>query len=252
VPQFKTITTEGTSLLESCQQLETSLREPIKIDWAALKDTNAIHLREILDRSGIQMEEFSQFCSEATRSDLLPLAGRLGISIEETLQFLRDASNLGVIQGLYLTTRSWCNPEPWQEEWLEYAGAWGYARSSTDPFPNDFWNRLRAWEVCLSSALLTGGERLQQILGEVAVEHADRRHKDEQDFNLILTEYVARRQCLRKVLLAFLNTGEDVDDRGCGACSYCCAEGEFLPLEQRHERIIRFPNERTTRAAHPE
>src|SRR5207244_1501842 len=44
-------------------------------------------------------------------------------------------------------------------------------------------------------------------------------------------------------LLAFLDTGEDVVDEGCGACSTCCPDGDFLPLAERAARIVAIPPE---------
>ena len=105
----------------------------------------------------------------------------------------------------------------------------------------------KSWEVCLSPVLLSG-EGLDAIITEVVREHQRRRDEDYRDWELLLTEYVgltwdglSERRCLRRVLLAFLNTGEDVVDAGCGACSGCCPDGNFLPLAERASRIIAFP-----------
>jgi hypothetical protein len=240
---FKTVVpATGGTLLESCQRVETCLWKPLRVDWKKLEDTNADHLRGILDRAHLSEEEFRALCDPRRTADLLPLAVRLDCSLEETVQFLRDASQLGVIKDLSLGTRSWVRHEPDDDEWLEYAGAWDYSRESGEKLPRHLWNRPRAWEVCLSPVLLMGGADLHDALQEVGVEHGERRCKDEQDFEHMLAEYVTGRQCLRKVLLAFLNTGEDIVDQGCGACTSCCGEGEFIPLEERDARILRFPN----------
>jgi hypothetical protein len=91
---------------------------------------------------------------------------------------------------------------------------------------------------------------VDEIVTRVAGEHRRRREEDYRDWELLLREYVGVREdgtwapkCLRRVLLAFLNTGEDVVDEGCGACSTCRPRGDFLPLGERARRIIAIPPE---------
>src|SRR5262249_37404361 len=137
------------------------------------------------------------------------------------VRFLREASHLQVIHNLRLGTRG------------------------TDP-------RDRSWEVGLSSVLLNGNG-IDTAVAAVVAEHQRRSDEDYRDWHLLLREYVgietdiprnpAPNRCLRRVLLAFLNTGEDVVDDGCGACSSCCPDGRFLPLAERASRIIAIPPE---------
>jgi hypothetical protein len=214
---FKTVVpAAGISLLESCQDVYTCLGGPVLLDWYSLEDSNADLLREALDREGIGREELEALCNEAVTGDLLPLARRLRCTVEDTVGFLLEASHLRVLRNLRLGTR---------------------AASAND----------RTWEVCLSPVLLSG-EGLDAIITSVVREHQRRRDEDYRDWELMLTEYVGLgregppvRQCLRRVLLAFLNTGEDVVDAGCGACSVCCPDGDFLPLAERAGRIIAIP-----------
>jgi hypothetical protein len=140
----------------------------------------------------------------------------LNCNLEDTANFLREAAYLGVIHGLS----------------LGMCGAAGKAM---------------AWEVGLSPVLLRG-EPIDDFVGAVVQEHRRRREEDYQDWELLLTEYVgltrnapAGPRCLRRVLLAFLNTGEDVVDEGCGACSGCRLEADFLPLAERAGRIVAIP-----------
>jgi superfamily II DNA helicase RecQ len=219
---FKTVVVTaggGLSLLESCQEVATCLRGPVVLDWQGLQDSNADLLREVLQRERIGREEFEALCGEAAAGDLLPLARKLRCTVGDTVGFLLEASYLGVIRGLRLGTRG--------------------AASGDE----------RGWEVCLSPVLLSG-EGLDALLTSVVREHQRRRDEDYRDWQLMLTEYVGMkkgsppsRRCLRRVLLAFLNTGEDVVDAGCGACSGCSPEGSFLPLAERAARIIAFPPE---------
>ncbi len=225
---FKTVITPtagaaGITLLESCQEVSTCLRNPVLLDWHWLEDSNADLLREALHRVRIGREEFEALCSEAVAADLLPLARRLRCTVEETVGFLLEASHLRVIRNLSLGRRE---------------GASGNGRS---------------WEVCLSPALLSG-DGIDALITSVVREHQRRRDEDYEDWELLLTEYVGikkdgplSRRCLRRVLLAFLNTGEDVVDAGCGACSVCCPDGDFLPLAERAGRIIAIPPELWTR-----
>ncbi len=157
-------------------------------------------------------------CGMAETDDLLPLAWRLGCTFEATVGFLMEASHLGVIHNLHLGTRAATANE-------------------------------RSWEVCLSPVLLSG-EGLDEIITSVVQEHERRRDEDYRDWQLMLREYVGiqadgppSQRCLRRVLLAFLNTGEDVVDEGCGSCSGCCPDGTFLPLTERAGRIITIPPE---------
>lgn len=219
---FKTIVpigrTASLSLLESCQPVFTCLRGPVLLDWHGLEDSNADLLREVLHREGIGREEFQTLCHEAVTNDLLPLARRLRYTVEDTVGFLLEASHLRVLRSLRLGTR---------------------AASALE----------RSWEVCLSPVLLSG-EGLDDLITSVVREHHRRRDEDWRDWDLMLTEYVGiktgglpSRRCLRRVLLAFLNTGEDVVDAGCGACSSCCPDGDFLPLAERPGRISAIPPE---------
>jgi Helicase conserved C-terminal domain len=220
---FKTVPSSGQgigcTLLESCQVVATCLRQAVEVDWHGLEDSNADLLREVLDRAGLAQKEFEALCAEAVTGDLLPLARRLGCSVGDTVEFLLEASHLRVVRNLRLGTRGACSLDE------------------------------RNWEVCLSPVLLRD-EGLDAVITSVVREHQRRRDEDCRDWDLMLTEYVGcresghfPRQCLRRVLLAFLNTGEDVVDEGCGACSGCCPDGDFLPLTERGNRILTIPPE---------
>jgi hypothetical protein len=219
---FKTVVpagrAAGVSLLESCQEVFTCLRGPVGVDWRRLEGSNADLLREVLHREGVGREEFEALCGEAVTGDLLPLARRLRRTVEDTVSFLLEASHLRVLRHLRLGTRA--------------ASA-----------------RERSWEVCLSPVMLSG-DGLDGVITSVVREHQRRRDEDYRDWELMLTEYVGlgppggpARRCLRRVLLAFLNTGEDIVDAGCGACSGCCPDGDFLPLAERAGRVIAIPPE---------
>jgi superfamily II DNA helicase RecQ len=217
---FKTVvqTAPGTSttLLESCQEVFTRLRRPIELDWHGLEDSNAELLREVLQRAKVRREELAALCAEAVTGDLLALARRLGCSVEDTVSFLLEASHLKVVRNLSLGS--------------------GLGASGNES----------CWEVGISPAMLNG-DRMDALITAVVCEHQRRREEDYADWDLMLREYVGiedrgtARRCLRRVLLAFLNTGEDVVDAGCGACSGCCPDGDFLPLAERAGRIITIP-----------
>ncbi len=219
---FKTVVRDGhhagITLLESCQEVCTCLRQPLSLDWQGLEDSNADLLREVLHRAEINQEEFENLCAQAVSEDLLPLAQRLRCTVEDTGRILREASHLGVIRDLRLGTR---------------------AVSANE----------KSWEVCLSPVLL-GGDGLDDLITAIVHEHQRRQDDDWRDWQLMLREYVGigtdgptSRQCLRRVLLAFLGQGEDVVDDGCGACSVCRPNGDFLPLAERASRIIDIPPE---------
>jgi len=221
---FKTVVdptdqSAGTSLLESCQEVCTCLKKPIRLDWRRLEDSNADLLREVLHQQSIDRQEFEALCSQAVTDDLLPLARRLGYTVEDTVGFLLEASHLQVIEQLSLGTAK--------------------AQSRDE----------KSWEVCLSPALLRG-EGIDTLIAAVVQAHQRRRADDIRDWELVLREYLGVEQtapsqprCLRQVLLAFLGTGEDVVEGGCGACSGCRPKGDFLPLAERESRIITIPPE---------
>src|SRR5262249_34937631 len=140
------------------------------------------------DEAAIGREEFEALCGEAVAGDLLPLARRLRLTVGDTAFFLREAAHLGVIGNLWLGARG--------------AGA----------------GTQKSWEVGLSPVLLSG-EGVDALIASVVREHERRRDQDYRDWELMLTEYVGirndgrpARRCLRRVLLAFLDTGEDVGD----------------------------------------
>ncbi len=205
------------SLLESCQEVFTCLHAPPAVDWKGMNESNAELLREVLHREKIDLHEFEDLCKHAVTGDLLPLARRLRHTVEDTVSFLVEARHLGLIRDLRLGRR------------------WAHS-----PYE-------RSWEVCLAPLLLRG-QGIDVLTTAVLREHQRRRDEDYRDWELMLTQYVGARrdapptrQCLRRVLLAFLNTGEDVVDAGCGACSGCCPDGDFLPLAERAGRIIAIP-----------
>jgi superfamily II DNA helicase RecQ len=217
---FKTVAAggqhSGTTLLESCHEVSTCLRQPIALNWQGLEDSNAELLRGVLHRAEIDQEEFEDLCRQAVTEDLLPLAQRLNCTVEDTGRILQEASHLRVIRNLRLGKRAASRDE-------------------------------KSWEVCLSPALLSGKE-LDELIASVVREHQRRQDEDRRDWQLMLREYVGietadppSRRCLRRVLLAFLGQGEDVVDEGCGACSGCCPDGNFLPLTDRAARIIAIP-----------
>jgi hypothetical protein len=206
------------TLLQSCQEVPTGLRNRVRLDWRGLEDSNAALVREVRGRAAISREEFEALCARAVDSDLLPLARRLRSGLEDTAGFLREAASLGVIGNLSLESRGFLTGAPG-----------------------------KAWEACLSPGLVRG-ESVDELVARVVAEHEHRRQEDLRDWELLLGEYVGIREdgthspkCLRRVLLAFLNTGEDVVDEGCGACSSCCPQGDYLPLPERARRIIAIP-----------
>ena len=221
---FKTVIATGArtarlSLLESCEEVAPCLLRPVRLDWHGLEDSNADLLREVLERAQLGRAEFESLCTGAVTGDLLPLARRMRFTLEETVGFLREAGHLRVVLDLSLGTRG---------------AVVGQGRS---------------WEVGLSPVLLRG-EGMDALVTAVVCEHQRRRDEDYRDWALLLAEYVGireggppARRCLRRVLLAFLDTGEDVVDEGCGACSGCCPDGAFLPLAARASRIVALPPE---------
>jgi len=125
--------------------------------------------------------------------------------------------------------------------------AWlGSQTAGSQPRPARY--TLDSLAVHRSLPLASGCVSILQLTAQV---HQRRRDEDYRDWELLLTEYVgvktgvprspAPARCLRRVLLAFLNTGEDVVDEGCGTFSNCCPDGVFLPLAERAGRIIAIP-----------
>jgi superfamily II DNA helicase RecQ len=219
---FKTVVMggqqSGTTVLESCHEVNTCLRQPIALNWQGLEDSNAELLRGVLHQAEIGQEEFEDLCGKAVTEDLLPLAQRLNCTVEDTGRILWEASHLRVIGNLRLGTRA--------------------------ASPNE-----KSWEVCLSPALLSG-KGLDELITSVVSAHQRRQDEDRGDWQLMLREYVGieaagppSRRCLRRVLLAFLGQGEDIVDEGCGACSSCCPDENFVPLAERAGRIITIPAE---------
>jgi RecQ family ATP-dependent DNA helicase len=234
------------SLLTTCQEVQTALRTPPRLNWRAIEDTNDQFLNGALTRASLGGDgaDLERLLHTAVTQDLIPLAERLGLTVAETVQLLRYAWSLEVIDRLTFTTRSWCGVDPDGSEWLEHAGAWRYLGKKGAPldqrFPRRFWSAPVTWEVGLA-APLDDEALVERVMSIVSASHAGRREEDQHDFSLLVNEYINGTRCLRKVLLAFLRTGEDVREEGCGACSRCRPGGDFLPVEERESRIQLIP-----------
>jgi hypothetical protein len=205
------------------------------------------------------------------------LAERLEFSLAETAQFVCDIryadgrfvngkweSSLLDFLCMVAPKRGSAAGKVSQRAWRDYAGALKRASDAyqkakrakrAQPNLDDWfgdWKLLPSsvgWEVTLGSALINAAE-FTQALAYFVAEHDSRERNDWAAYRLLLTDYIGvgergeclprqARNCLRAVMLGYLETFEVVVGDDCRSCSRCRPGGNFeTDLAWRNNQMV--------------
>jgi superfamily II DNA/RNA helicase len=282
------------ALLDEVQKTGALLLRPRILNVKAILNSNT-YFGAYLRAAEITQDEFVNYINENT---IIPFAKRLGLSIRETADLLRD---IKFAEGRFLH-RAW-KPElldfnnivsPYLvipidlqnlEKWRDFAGAdrradkqEAYRRAESNcrpitetynpkknrmekkryPVIDDwFWetelNKPVGWEVKLGPAF-SDQIAFNQFLKAFMDLHDERKANDWASYHRMLTDYVGVNEdgslqtktnvadCLRSVLLGYLETYEVVNGESCYGCSVCVPDGNFshYTLDDRRAVVVRM------------
>jgi ATP-dependent DNA helicase RecQ len=143
------------------------------------------------------------------------------------------------------------------KEWYDYS----LKRTRKEPFPilDDWfsWKEMypsKGWEVNPGAAF-SNQVAFEQYLNDFMASHDQREANDWASFRRLLSDYVgvnedgslrhnrSQTDCLRAVLLGYLETYEVVDGDNCYSCSRCVPDENFdrYDLETRLKAVVRMP-----------
>lgn len=266
------------AFLETAQKTDGAIRQRKALQAQEILSSNYYFGRELRSR-GVTAREFDDLIAEGQRSDLLPLASRLGMSLVDTVGLLTD---IKFSQGAFDKHREW-QSELLQailvtpkyvdvadadtlQGWRSYAGAWKRERPKKRPgngpptiddwFPWSSLNQPVGWEV-LPGPAYAADEVFGAYLEEFMRLHDDRQRNDWDSYYRLLTDYVGvrsdgglpitkgQRNCLRAALLGYLKTSEVVIGGNCFSCNVCVPDERFdrYTMEQRRNSVVRMSDD---------
>ncbi|GAB4537163.1 MAG: hypothetical protein Kow0063_23510 [Anaerolineae bacterium] len=226
---------------------------------------------ERLRRAGVNVSELRELLPNGKRTDLTPLAARLGLSLRETASMLRD---IRYCEGRTGKDKHWTGnllnfwwieaprhvpfPDAYDSlsAWRNYAGARkrdrprGGGTTLDDYFPWKVLNSPTGWEVVPDRGLAHADRAA--YLDAFMTLHDERRRNDENNLAYLLERYIGdgdgARDCLRSLLLGYLKTNEVVVGGNCYACSRCVPDLDFdrYPISLRREVVTRLMAETVT------
>ncbi len=261
------------AFLESVQETGARLvkGDSFTCHWAKIHHSNA-YFGEILRMRQVTRAEF---LAAMESGDLLAFAGRMNLTVKELAGLLND---IKFAEGRFANGK-WRGdllnfsfiPAPLfgpaadknsLQGWRDYAGA--YRRSSkpkenakrnrrNKPNIDDYfgWKEISkstGWEVLPGPAFEAN---FPEFLGAFMRLHDERKQNDWASFYRLLTDYIGVREdgsippkaeqhdCLRSVLLGYLESYEVVVDGKCFSCSNCVPDGHYeqFTWEQRQNAV---------------
>ena len=190
---------------------------------------------------GMPLSETASMLLDIKKTDEIEMDGKYGKWLKSQLLDMKiEVPKYGDAEGINNV-----------DDWLDYAGAWTYAKS--DYFGEHELTKPRGWEV-LSGSALTDPILFEKYLDAFMEAHDRREANDQASYNLLLTDYVgvnedgtlpdeSKTKCLRAVLLGYLKTGEGVLGN-CRSCSICVPDGNFeLDMKVREQLVERIGTE---------
>lgn len=266
------------AFLESAQETGAKVlrNDSMIFNWKNIIASNA-YFGEMLRTRGVTEQDLV----DALRADdLILFAQKLNLSLSETAGLLTDIKFseghfIGSKWEPTLLDFSWiaaplCGPAEGintLQLWRDYAGAHRRAnkpeaekraKKQNRRTPNlDDWfgwpelTRRTGWEVLTGPAYEAD---FDQFLEAFMLLHDERERNDRDSYKRLLTDYIgvsengqisitkSRKECLRSVLLGYLESYEVVVNDNCYSCSSCVPGGDFehYPIEQREKAIIRM------------
>lgn len=266
------------AFLEQVQETGAELKDPEVLNPEAILQSNA-YFGKILRQAGISVNELTELI---TNRSLFPIATRLGLSLRETASLLYDIRSsdgfmingcwrpaLLNFLGIFPPRSGPAANKRTLDDWLTYAGAFNRATKAQaydrakrakrkypqlcDWFSWEEVNRPRGWEV-LPGTIFEIDDQFNHFLQAFIQLHDQRQENDWAAYRRLLRDYIgvmengelpARKEsgnCLRSVLLGYLETYELVSGDNCFSCSRCVKDGNFrqYTLEQRRSAVVRM------------
>lgn len=207
------------TFLEQVYEAGTHLQSPKVLNAQAILTSNA-YFGQMLRNAGMQEQELSELLQAG---DFFPIANRLQLSLHETASLLTDiraAENLLYFKRIVAPRRD----------------GKGYGRG---------------WEVLPGTAFYDD-EHFSEYLAAFIDLHDSRKENDWASYRRMVTGYIGvnengsvepwqrPRECLRAILLGYLETYEVVDGNNCMGCNHCVPDERFdrYSLEQRREVVV--------------
>lgn len=262
------------AFLESVQETGAVVKGGKNPKWNQIIHSNRYY-GELLRAEKVTELEFKQVIMDGT---LIPFAKRLNLSLKEVTSLLNDIRNSeasfrsGVCDDSLLEFKTIAAPlwgpakgKECIQDWRDYAGA--YRRSSTayadahkhhldKPSLNDWftWKDLsksKGWEILPGPAFDTN---FPEFLDAFMQLHNKWKQDEQASYTRLLTDYIGvdengqvissknQKECLRSVLLGYLESYEVVLDGKCYSCSNCVPDGNYgqYSKELREKAVIRM------------
>lgn len=264
------------AFLERVQDQGARLVKPQLRHTEAILQSNA-YFGQILRGKGLTATDLKRWVKEGATRDLLSFARYLDLSLTETVAMFWDMRNAdgyfrpsdGYWQPKLIDFRAIVAPRYGPAEgkdsltaWRDYAGArtqaHGHERAENagrdTPTLEDWfgWEQLSrsvGWEVLPGPAFKLD-EPFDEYLAAFMELHNERETNDRGAYRRLLTDYVGvdedgklqpseSHDCLRSVLLGYLQTYEVVAGGNCFSCSRCVRGGEFeQDIEKRKSVVV--------------
>jgi len=262
------------SMLESVQETGARIKYnsyQSTCNWQKTIHSNA-YFGEVLRNHKVTEAEFRQ---ALVSEDLLEFARRINLTLKEVAGLFYDIKNAegrfsnnrwlsSLLDFSYIIAPLW-GPAAGKDdltEWRRYAGA--VRRSShtsenakknrrTSPTLDDYFtwkevSKSNGWEVLPGPAFDVS---FHEFLDAFMQLHDTRKNNDWASYHRLLTDYIGvdsngfiptqpmKHECLRSVLLGYLESYEVVIDGNCYSCSQCVPDGNYgkYSLEQRQKAV---------------
>lgn len=235
------------------------------INWVSIYNSNH-YFGEIFRSQSVTKLEFSVALQA---NDLIAFAQRLNLSLKELTGMLSDIktseiglnigkSRQGILNFYRIDAPLWgpAVDKVSESAWRDYAGAYTRAipegkKTIDDYFPRKVLSQTKGWEVLPGPAF---EKNFSEFLYAFMKVHDERKTNDLASYHGLLIDYIgvnedgtvpparAGKDCLRSVLLGYLETYEVVVDGNCYSCSNCVADRNYAKYsnEQREMAVTRM------------
>jgi superfamily II DNA helicase RecQ len=262
--------------LESVQETgaKVNIGNQLNIDWKGIVHSNA-YFGSILRQKEVT---FQEFVGALEADSLLGFGQRINLSIKELSSLLSDIKYSegkfvsgkwqgGILNFSNISTPLWGSAQGKDnlKDWREYAGASrrshysrkkankdDHSKSTLDDYFT--WKEVsksRGWEVMPGPAF---DDSFEEYLVTFMQMHDERKQSDWASYHRLLTDYVGvgengrlanslkSPECLRSVMLGYLESNEVVLDGKCFSCSNCVPDGRYDKYsdEQRKNSVVRM------------
>ncbi len=256
------------AFIEKVQETGACLIRPEVKDAEAILDSN-YYFGHLLRNRKLTPEGFQAWIQRCANTDLFDFARYLKLSPGETVSLLRDIRNAdrSLLDFRFIAAPRY-GPAAGKNTlsaWRNYAGARKRANKKeaderrkkrhADKLTIDHWfswkemTLSKGWEV-LPGPAFELDEEFDQYLKSFIEAHDQRMRNDWDAYRRLLSDYIGadeqgylrpegERNCLRSVMLGYLETYEVITGDNCLSCSRCVPHGEFeRDMEKRRNVVV--------------